>query len=92
MSTKLVIERGTDTRKVERIFTVWAGEPFLEYQKKKMKAIPHDWKISMKRGTECIKVSEYPYVPKKYHQADLSSVLEEVRASAFSNFCSLYKF
>ena len=65
MSTKLVIERGTDTRKVERIFTVWAGEPFLEYQKKKMKAIPHDLKISMKRGTEGVKVSEYPYVPKK---------------------------
>ena len=65
MSTKLVIERGTETRKVERIFTVWAGEPFLEYQKKKMKAIPRDLKISIKRGTECRKVSEYPHVPKK---------------------------
>jgi hypothetical protein len=67
MSTKLVIERGTEIREVERVFTVWSGESFLEYQKKRMLAIPHNMIISTKRGTGSVKISEYPYVPKKMH-------------------------
>lgn len=65
MSTKLVIERGTGIRKVDKVFTVWSGESFLEYQKKKMMTIPHDMSLSIKRGTGSIKVSEYPEVRKK---------------------------
>lgn len=65
MSTKLVIERGTRIREVERVFTVWSGEAFLEYQRKKMLSLPQDMIISTKRGTGGTKVAEYPYVPKK---------------------------
>jgi len=67
MSTKLVIERGTGIREVERVFTIWSGEAFLEYQKKKMFSLSPNMIISTKRGTGSLKVVEYPYVPKKMH-------------------------
>lgn len=65
MKVKLVLEKGTAIKEFEDPVSIWAGESFLGYQKRNMASLPRDLKILTKRGTEGIKVSEYPHVKAK---------------------------
>lgn len=60
MSTKLVIERGTAIREVPKVYSIWSGKAFLEYQKKKITSLPIGFSVITKRGTASLKVSDLP--------------------------------
>jgi hypothetical protein len=62
MMTKLVIERGTATATLPKVYSIWSGQSFLEYQKKKMSSLPAKLAFSSKRGTSSIKLSDYTIV------------------------------
>jgi len=64
MITKLVTERGTSTIKVPKVYAIWSGPSFLEYQKKKMAALPERYALTTKRGTSNLKMTDYSTVEK----------------------------
>ncbi len=64
MITKLVIERGTATIQVPKVYSIWSGQSFLEYQKKKMAALPEKYALTTKRGTSNLKMADYSTVDK----------------------------
>lgn len=64
MTTKLVIERGTSAITVPKVYSIWSGQSFLEYQKKKMALLPEKFSLTTKRGTSGLKVSDYSTVDK----------------------------
>lgn len=61
---KIVIQRGTAIREVEKTPSKWSGDLFLDYQKKKMLSLPSEVKIVTKHGVSVLKASEYPQVPR----------------------------
>lgn len=65
MSTKLVINRGTATEVVPKVYSIWSGQPFLEYQKKRMSSLPEKFSLIIKRGTSELKMADYVTVDKK---------------------------
>jgi hypothetical protein len=42
----------------------WAGDPYREEQKRKMSSAPPDVTLCVRRGTESVKISEYPKTEK----------------------------
>jgi len=64
MTTKLVIERGTATTTVPKVYSVWSGQSFLEHQKKKMALLPEKFSLTTKRGTSGLKMADYSTVDK----------------------------
>ena len=65
MKIRKVGGRGTSIREEDQKPQNWAGDPYREYQKKKMESIGKDAKITMGRGTGSVKEGEYPKAPEK---------------------------
>lgn len=79
MSTKLVIKRGTSTEEVPKVYSIWSGQPFLEYQKKRMSSLPEKFSLITRRGTSELKMSDYAPVDKK---PDKGFVISTARGTA----------
>lgn len=62
MTTKLVIERGTAAITVPKVYSIWSGQSFLEYQKKKMASLPEKFSLTTKRGTSDLRMADYSTV------------------------------
>jgi hypothetical protein len=56
----IVTQKGTIVHNIEPIPVKWAGDGYYEEQKMKMRSVPPDTTLCVRRGTKSIKISEYP--------------------------------
>ena len=68
---------GRGTSSVEAIISesTWAGEKYLEYQKKKMQEIPKEKMLAVSRGTRTVSLEKYPKSRRRIPESGYSLVI-----------------